>query len=114
MLHRHNRQLGWGRQNANLWVGGCARVRFTRQHDVVLNRVAELGCPVRLETEPQFERAQRARVFERDVNRVRVLRVVRHVGLVVTERCGEGRVVTHEHNRAGFGHEHPLVRIDSD
>ena len=80
----------------------------------MLNCLTELRGPVRLEPQPQLERAQRARILECDVNRVRVLSVVRHVGLIVSERGGEGRVVTHENNRAGLRHEHPLVCVDGD
>lgn len=38
---------------------------------------------------------------------------MRDIGLIMGKGSGEGLGITHQNRAAGFGNEHPLVRIDT-
>ncbi len=79
---------------------------------VALDRVAEGLRAVGAHREPQLQRAERARVLERDVDRVELVPLMRQVALLVREGRDEVLLVAHEHDPAGLREVEPLVRVD--
>ena len=89
-------------------------VEQLRLSHVVLDRVAKSLRAVRPEREPELERAERARVLERDVDHVLVRALVRDVRLLVRERVEEVLAAPDEEDAAGFREEEPLVGVERD
>ena len=82
-----------------------------RLGEVALDRAAIGGQAVDAQRQPELERAERARVLERAVDRVLLPELVGDVGRLVAEGALEPLGLAHHEHAAGLGHEQPLVRV---
>ena len=83
-----------------------------RLAEVPLDRGPDGIRAVRAEREPQLERAEGARVLERDVDHVVVGTLVRNVVLLVRQSAVEVRVAANEHDATGLREIQPLVGVE--
>ena len=112
VTERDDRQRRRPAQGLELGPRLDLRVQEPRLGEVARDRGAKRGCAVGAEGEPQLERPERPGVLERDVDRVRLVPLVREVVLLVRERRREVGAPSDEHDAARLRQVEPLVRVD--
>ena len=98
---RHDRELRRP-QRLQIRLSGDQLVEQRGLAQVAPHRAAEGLRAVHTERQPQLQRAERARVLERDVDGVRLVALVRQVALVMRERVMQILALAHQDHAAGL------------